>query len=379
MAEVPFSALIDARPLAAFDLGPTHPLRNTRLRLTFDLIQAYGLHDLPAARVLPTREATFEEMAVFHRSEYLRILRDAETGPSGPDLWPYGLGTGDNPLFPGMYAWSALVAGGSLLAMELVETGGLQVAFNFAGGLHHAAAARASGFCYVNDAAVIITHLVRRGRRVAYVDIDAHHGDGVQYAFDGTDQVLTISLHESGRSLFPGTGFVEEVGRGAGAGFSVNVPFLPGTDDEIFLWAFEEVVPPLVRAFRPDVLVTQLGVDTHRTDPLTNLSLTLRGYAEAIRRFRGLAPRWIALGGGGYDLANVPRAWTAAWAIMNGVEVPDALPPAFLVEFQRLGFTPTRLLDDPYPNQGPARDRAWRFAKEQVEWLRASVFPRHGL
>ncbi len=379
MTTAPETAFIYSERYQQFDYGPDHPLRNTRLALTYELCQAYGLLSLPGTRLVEARDATEEEIIAFHRPDYVEVFRVADRGQAPPTLWDYGLGTSDNPIFPGVYAWSLLSTGASLRAMELVDSGQVACAFNIAGGLHHAAAARAAGFCYFNDAAVIIKHLVRRGRRVAYVDIDAHHGDGVQFGFYDTDQVLTLSIHESGESLFPGTGFVEEIGRGRGIGYAVNVPLLAGSDDEIFLWALDQVVPPLLAAFNPDVVVTQLGADTHRTDPLTNLALTTNGFAEAVRRLRSLCRRWIALGGGGYNLENVPRSWTLAWAIMNQREVSDELPESFRATFQRLGFRPSRIRDDPYLAEASTREQAWRLVREQVHRLQQLVFPLHGM
>jgi len=379
MTTVPRTAFIYSDRYQQFDYGPGHPLRNTRLALTHELCQAYGLLSLPTTQLVEARDATEEEVAAFHRPDYVDVLRAADRGHMPPNLWDYGLGTSDNPIFPGVYAWSLLTTGASLQAMELVDAGQVDCAFNIAGGLHHAAAARAAGFCYINDAAVIIKHMVRRGRRVAYVDIDAHHGDGVQFGFYDTDRVLTISIHESGESLFPGTGFVEEIGRGRGIGYAVNAPLLPGSDDEIFLWVLDQVVPPLLTAFKPDVLVTQLGADTHRTDPLTNLALTTGGFAEAVRRLQPLCRKWIALGGGGYNLENVPRSWTLAWAIMNRREVPDEMPDSFRATFHRLGLNPSRVRDDPHVAEASAKEQAWRFVREQVRRLQILVFPHHGL
>ena len=333
-----------------FDYGPTHPMKISRLQLTYDLAETYRLF-LPShvslKEVIP---ATEEDLLLFHAEEYLDVLRAASEGLSIPNPWRFGLGTGDNPIFPGLYDWSALLTGASLQAARLLAEGEVPAAFNIAGGLHHAAAQRASGFCYVNDAAVAIAYLKRRGFKVAYVDIDAHHGDGVQHAFYDTDRVLTVSLHETGLTLFPGTGFPEEIGIGRGEGYSVNLPLYPETDDEIFLWALEEVIPLLLEAFRPDVLVTQLGIDTHQSDPLSNLRLTMRGFLQAVKLLQGSAPRWLALGGGGYNLANVPRAWTAVWALMAGIEIPSELPPAFLPRFRALGCKETSL---PIPRIGP--------------------------
>jgi acetoin utilization protein AcuC len=379
MHEPPPIAFFFSDEYARFDYGAAHPMRISRLALTVEVAGAYGLLDGPGVRVLPAKPAPDEDLHRFHRPEYLAALKRASAGETGWDLLRWGLGSGDNPTFPGLYEYSALLTGATLSAGRLVETGEVRVAFNIAGGLHHAAPARASGFCYVNDAAVLIAELLARGRRVAYVDIDAHHGDGVQFGFYDTDRVLTISLHETGETLFPGTGFPEETGTGPGEGFSVNVPLAPGTDDEIFLWALEAVVPPLLRAYAPDLLVTQLGIDTHRTDPLAHLKLTIQGFRRAVEILRGCDLPWVALGGGGYDLANVPRAWTAAWAVMTGREIPDLLPDAARRALQEQGIR-LETLSDPPPSPDPLeRAEAWRYARASVAAVRELIFPRFGL
>jgi acetoin utilization protein AcuC len=218
-----------------------------------------------------------------------------------------------------------------------------------------------------------ITRLLRRGKRVAYIDIDAHHADGVQKAFYDTNQVLTISLHESGYTLFPGTGFEQEIGEGKGEGYTVNLPFPSYTGDEIYLWSFEEVVPELVQAFKPDVVVTQLGVDTFYDDPLTNLHVTILGYEKVLKRIKELAPRWVALGGGGYDISNVARAWTLAWAVMNGIELRDELPESFQEEAARMGIEgrelrgrPKTHLDSQNKDNKAEMERVVRYIKEMV-------------
>jgi acetoin utilization protein AcuC len=238
---------------------------------------------------------------------------------------------------------------------------------------------RASGFCYVNDAVLAVLHLRDRGLRVAYVDIDAHHGDGVQFAFYDDPRVLTISIHERGERLFPGTGFVEETGIGEGVGYAVNVPLEVYSDDPVYGSAFEAVVPPILRAFRPDVVVAQLGIDSHRTDPLTHLALDVQGFARAARRIVELAPRLVALGGGGYDLPNVARAWTVAWAAMNSVELADSLPADFAADARRFGFRSLELWDPPSDVPEEIRRRAQDYADRQVDALRRHVFPAHRL
>ena len=321
-----------------YDYGPTHPLRIIRLKLTYGLIKSYGLLDLPSVQFIPTIKAEEKDLAAFHSEEYLNILKQANEGYPMGDAYFYGLGPGDNPIFPGLFNLSLLLTGATLQAVDFVADGKGEIAFNIAGGLHHAMRARASGFCYINDPVIGIMRLLNRGKRVAYIDIDAHHGDGVQKAFYETNQVLTISLHESGHTLFPGTGFEYEIGEGEGEGYSVNLPFPPHTEDEVYVWVFDEVVPELVHAFKPDVVVTQLGVDTFYDDPLTNLHLSIFGFERILKKIKNLASRWIALGGGGYNISNVARAWTLAWAVMNGIELNEKLPESFLKEAVEFGI-----------------------------------------
>jgi acetoin utilization protein AcuC len=316
---------------------------------------------------------------VFHAPEYLEVLKAANAGAQPARGASFGLGPGDNPVFRGVWEAAQLVAAGSLLAADLVARGEVDRAFHFAGGLHHALPDRASGFCYVNDAVLAIMHLRERGLRVAYVDIDAHHGDGVQYAFYGDPNVLTISVHERGERLFPGTGFVRELGEGEAAGFSVNLPLEAYTDTETYLPAFEAVVPPLLERFRPDVIVAQLGIDSHRTDPLTHLALDVQGFARALARIVPMASKLIALGGGGYDVRNVARAWTVAWAVLNNVELPAALPESFGDDVQRYGFGSLRLWDTPDPLPDDLRRAVNEYAARQVDAVQRTIFPFHQL
>lgn len=322
---------ISSPELWRYGFGGKHPLKQERLARTVALLQGYGAFDSDSATLVEPRLATDEELARFHTPEYIEVVKALSDGnlPNVPAR-RYGFGAGDNPVFKGMDKVSRLKSGGGLAGAERLLAGECDVAFNFSGGLHHAMPAKASGFCIYNDIAVTIAWLLTQGQRVAYVDIDAHHGDGVQAAFEDTHQVLTISLHQDGHTLFPGTGFVDETGRGAGEGTSVNVPLYPQTDDETYLWAFREVVPPLVRRFAPDVLVSQLGVDTHHTDPLTYMGLTTRGHEALVREFAALTPgKWFACGGGGYNLDVVPRSWTLAFGVMSEQRFPDELPQSY--------------------------------------------------
>lgn len=367
------NAFIYSDKYIGYSYGPTHPMKLERLKLTFDLINAYGLLDLPSAVLVEAKEASEDDILVFHTPEYIKALKRANEGKEFLGAWHYKLGHSDNPIVKGLYDLSLLSAGASLQAARLVEGGNVSAAFNIAGGLHHAMSGRASGFCYLNDIVVAINHLTSQGKKIAYIDIDAHHGDGVQSAFYDTDRVLTISIHESGRYLFPGTGFEHEIGIRAGKGYAVNVPLAPYSDDYVFRLTFDEVVPPLIEAYKPDIIVSQLGVDTFATDPLTHLNLTTNGYVSVVSEIKTMAPKWIALGGGGYDLSNVARGWTLAWAIMNEVELPDELPAKYLKEAARFGINDEKLRDEPY--EEPDRDWLVKEAKRVVESLKQIVFP----
>jgi acetoin utilization protein AcuC len=370
------TAFVYSDGFSLFDYGAAHPLKTFRLKLTYELIEACGLLSAADERLVEPGTASDEDLLSFHTRDYIDMLRRTNSGKAVAGAGAYGLGPGDNPIFAGMLDWSRLVTGASLRAASLVESGEAAVAFNIAGGLHHAVASRASGFCYINDPVIAIQSLVRRGRRVAYIDIDAHHGDGVQEAFYHTDRVLTISLHETGALLFPGSGFEQETGAGAGSGYSVNVPLPPETDDELFLYAFDAVVPPLVKAFRPDIVVSQLGVDTFRTDPLAHLNYTTNGFCGTLRRIKALAPKWVALGGGGYDVANVARAWTLAWAIMNDVEAPDEIPGAFLRQYPHAGFRGRKLRDGPFVVTGGRKEEMWREVERVIGYIKEQVLRR---
>ena len=373
------TALVHSEKADGFDYGREHPLRMERLGLTWRLMRAYGLTTLPNTRVVSPEAAAETDIARYHTREYMDVLKRADSGLDPADGAVYGLGLGDNPVFRGLWEVAQLVAAGSLTAADLVASGAVERAFHFAGGLHHAFPDRASGFCYVNDAVLAILRLREHGLRVAYIDIDAHHGDGVQHAFYADPDVLTISTHERGERLFPGTGFVREQGEGAGVGFSVNLPLEAYTDSAVYLPAFEAVVPPLIARFKPDVIVAQLGVDAHRTDPLTHLQLDIQGFATAVRRIAELSPQLLALGGGGYDLQNVARGWTAAWAVINGVELPNELPASYAVDARAAGFRVTTLWDAPVSVPDEIQAAVRDYVGHQVSSVRETVFPHHGI
>lgn len=377
--EVSKTAFLYSDEFAKFDYGPTHPFKIFRLKLTYDLMKAYGLLSPPYTQYIEAKRAEDEELLQFHDSEYIEVLKAANVGIEIPGAYYYGLGPGDNPVFKGLYDWSKLVTGASLQAASLVENGEVDIAFNISGGLHHAMTSRASGFCYVNDIAIAILSLLKKGKRVAYIDIDAHHGDGVQEAFYTSDKVLTISIHETGRMLFPGTGFENETGKNEGEGYSVNIPMPPSSDDELLVSVFNEIVPPLIEKFRPDIVVTQLGVDGFSSDPLTHLNYTNNGYCEVVKKIKEISPKWVALGGGGYDIANVAKAWTLAWAIMNEVEIPDDIPDNFLKEYLQEGFWSRKMRDEMYLEKGVRKDQMREEVERVIGFIKEKVFVKVGL
>ena len=327
-------AFIYSGALGNYQLSPTHPFKPERIELTRDLL--HHADNLGREQEHEPDLISERELLSVHVREYVEIVKAVSGGERLHDAYRHGLGTGDNPIFDGMHDAVLGVCAATCTAVELVASGRVERAVNLSGGLHHALADRASGFCVYNDLALGIEHATRRhGLRVAYIDIDAHHGDGVQWFFFERSDVMTISLHESGRYLFPGTGHPYEIGKGDGRGLSVNAPLEPFTDDESFIDVFDTVVPVALRAFQPDLLVLQAGADAHRNDPLADLALSTHGMAACYQRVSDLADelcqgRLVATGGGGYDAyRTVPRAWALLWGAVSRQKVPEALPEAW--------------------------------------------------
>ena len=371
-----------------YDFGRGHPMDPVRLSLTMALVRAFGLDRLPGVTVTAAPAAGDSTLALVHEPGYVAAVRKAaETGEPDPGR---GLGTEDNPAFPAMHEASALIAGQSVAAAQAVWHGSRAV--NFAGGLHHAMPGAASGFCVYNDAALAVARLLELGaERVAYVDVDVHHGDGVEAVFRDDPRVLTISLHEHPRTLFPQTGWPTDVGGPGAEGSAANVALPAGTGDAGWLRAFHAVVPQLLAAFRPQVLVSQHGADTHIEDPLAHLAVSLdaqRAVAASIAELaeRHAGGRWLALGGGGYAVADVvPRTWTHLVAIAAGrpIAPETATPEDWRAEvFRRTGQrAPERMTD--------GADGAWKDfdggydpanrLDQAVLATRRAVFPHHGL
>jgi acetoin utilization protein AcuC len=365
-----------------YDFGPGHPLTPRRFGPGIDLLRAVG-----AEPGLAPEPAADQELLAVHARRYVEVVKRLSADPDGPP--EAGIGGGDNPPFPGMHEAAAAVAGGSLRAMEALLRGDVEHAHHPGGGLHHAMRDRASGFCVYDDPALAIARARRDGLRVLYVDLDVHHGDGVEAIFRDDPSVLTLSFHESGRYLFPGTGWATEVGEGAAAGTVVNVPFEPLVGESAWLGAVRRLLPELAASFGADIIVSQHGADSHAWDPLANLRVTTTAMSEAARLVDAVAHRWgsgrwLATGGGGYDVYRVvPRAWALTWLAGAHREVPSTIPAAWrerwAAEAERWGQAPPpeRFLDE--PNAGVPIDRAQELADlvagGTVDLVRRAVVP----
>ncbi len=381
--------------MTAYNFGHGHPMAPERMELTARLAGSLGLLDLEHVTVAAPGVASDEELAMVHSPEFVAAVRRVSADPATEDL-ERGLGTEDDPAFAGMHEASARLAGGSLLAAAAILDGSAVRAVNFGGGMHHASRERASGFCIYNDAALAIQRLLDGGvRKVAYIDVDAHHGDGTQNIFWDDPRVLTISLHETGLTLFPGTGFANEIGGPGAEGTAVNVALPAGTGDAGWLRAFHAVVPQLVGAFEPEVIVSQHGCDSHRLDPLTHLNISVDGQREAATAVGNLAARhcanrWISTGGGGYNVVTVvPRSWSHLIAIAAGRPVPLRTPvPEDWRSYVRDKYGAKYGVEPPAA-MGDGVDLWWRSwevgfdpndeVDRSVMATRKEVFPLHGL
>src|SRR5271165_7048643 len=377
--------------LAAYDFGTGHPMAPARVELTIELARAFGLFAQAGVSVETPAPATDAELELVHDPCYIAGVRLAGEPDPDPSVLDFGLGTEDDPVFPGVHDASALVAGATLAAARAVWTGAAQHGASIAGGLHHAMRGSASGFCVYNDPAIAIAWLLRQGaERVAYVDVDVHHGDGVQAAFYDDPRVLTISLHEHPAALWPGTGLPSERGGPGAKGSAANVALPAGTRDAGWLRAFHAVVPPLLRAFRPAILVSQHGCDTHRLDPLADLELSIDAQRAAHAAIHALAHqvaggRWLLTGGGYYLLQVVPRTWAHLLAEAAGHPIdPGARIPAAWREYasRRTGFqAPEFMTEGNEP--GYARFESGYDPADSLDQAimatRAAVFPEHGM
>lgn len=355
------------------------PFKTQRAGMTRRILASMGLLSGGHREQRAPAPASREALERFHTASYLDTLADAAGGNLDVEGLYMGLGTSDCPVFGDVYRQSALAVGATLTGMEAILSGEAAVAFNPSGGLHHASSSRASGFCYLNDVALACLHLADRGQRVVYLDVDAHHGDGVQTAVYDRSDVLTISCHESGRTLFPGTGFEDEIGEGEGLGYAVNVPLPPETYDAALLRAFRAVAVPLMEAFNPDVVVLQLGLDGLVGDPLTHLGYTNNVYVEIIRHVQSLGKPVLATGGGGYNPENTARGWALCWATLCGEDIDEdvtlGLGGVMLESTEWAGG----LRDRAHPVDEQVKERVDAAVETTVLTVKQNVFPHHGL
>lgn len=359
-----------------------HPFNPIRLELTLDLLKK--MNAIRDEDIISPRMATDEELKLVHLPEYINAVKKAGNGELPQDVAEsYGIGTEDTPIFPNMHEASALLVGGTLTAADYVMTGKAQHAVNLGGGLHHGFKGKASGFCVYNDSSVAIKYIQEKyNARVLYIDTDAHHGDGVQWSFYDDPNVCTLSIHETGRYLFPGTGNVNERGQGKGYGYSFNIPVDAFTEDESWLEVYTTAFEEIAEFFKPDIILTQNGADAHYLDPLTHLSGTMRLFREIPKLAHKIAHKycdgkWIAVGGGGYDIRRVvPRAWALVWLEMSeNLDCFGNLPLQWVEEWQKKTKVPLPLAWDDPDDLYPPIPRKTEITEKNKQTLEKALYP----
>jgi acetoin utilization protein AcuC len=373
------SVFVYSLELEKYHYPSEHPFNTVRAKRVRQIVGSMGLLSgsgrievapVPAERVV---------LKKFHTARYLHALKKASDGHLDTEALKMGIGSSDCPIFKGLYEYAVLVTGGTLVAAKMILSGETELAFNPSGGYHHAGPELAAGFCYINDVALACIVLAEHGKRVLYLDVDVHHGDGVANAFYDRSDVMTISFHENPKALFPGTGFEHETGKGEGEGYCVNVPLPVGTYDQAYIKAFEEIALPLITAYNPDVIVFELGADALAGDPLAHLQLTNNTYAEIINHIMSFGKPILATGGGGYNVENTVRAWSLAWSVFCGADRSEDVDHAV-----------GGVLLETTEWQGGLRDRALAVTKQQknavepaieavVQKIKKTIFPVHGL
>jgi acetoin utilization protein AcuC len=373
------SVFVYSSELEKYPYPPEHPFNVSRAKKVREIVSSMGLLSGNGISEVAPVAAERVVLKKFHTARYLHALKKAAAGHLDAEALKMGIGSPDCPVFKGLYDYAVLATGGTLTAAKMILSGETELAFNPSGGYHHAEPELAAGFCYINDVALACIVLAEKVKRVLYLDVDVHHGDGVANAFYERSDVMTISFHQNPKTLFPGTGFEDEIGTGKGKGYCVNVPLPVGTYDQAYMKAFEAVAPPLIKAYNPDVIVFQMGADALAGDPLANLQLTNNTYAEIINHIMSFGKPILATGGGGYNVENTVRAWALAWSIFCGADKDEdtshAMGGVFLESTEW---------------QAGLRDRALAVTKQQrnavepaietvVRYIKKTVFPIHGL
>lgn len=373
------AAFIYSTVFENYSYPPEHPFNTIRAKMTLDTVKSMGFMNSPSQVVVKPWPAKRLVLKKFHSARYLHALEEASDGKWGAEALNMGLGTSDCPVFKGMFEYAVLAVGATLTGAQLILDGKANVAFNPSGGYHHAHPEQAAGFCYINDSALACILFAEQGKKVLYLDVDVHNGDGVAAAFYERNDVMTISLHQNPKTLFPGTGFEDEIGKGAGRGFCVNIPLPIGTFDEAYMHAFNTTVMPLIGAFKPDVFVFEFGADALAGDPLANLMLTNNVYADIIKLLLGFDKPVLMTGGGGYNVPNTVRAWALGWSVLCGIE-PEydqtlGLGGVMLQTTEWAGG----LRDRHLPVNSQQRDAVFPTLNDTLDRLKATLFPLHGL
>jgi len=367
--------LIYSSSLSSFEFGPDHPFKPDRAARMMELLNRYSLIYENNQEIIDPEPIEEDLLKLFHSKKYLNLLKKSSEGIFDLEMLEAGIGNPDNPVIIGIYDFFRKAAGGTHHGAMMLLNNEADFVFNPHGGFHHAGKNYAEGFCYINDIAITIQDLVNKGQKVAYIDIDVHHGNGVQDAFYSTDRVLTISIHETGKTLYPWGGYENETGIKMGEGYNINIPLLEGTDDDVYLYAFESLIPEAVKKFNPDILLAEIGGDVHMEDPLAHLSLTSNGYKKAISIIRGLCPKILATGGGGYNLYKTSALWTIAWAEFCQIKPFDNFAGSVGGMMYGPETKSGQLEDPPFALKGEIREKCMQESKRIVRYVQKNILP----
>jgi acetoin utilization protein AcuC len=374
------AVFIHSDEIERFHYPPRSPFKTERAGMTRSILRSIDRYTGAGRSEAPPVPAASADLGLFHTRDYLEVLKQASAGTVDPArALAAGLGSEETPIFRDLHDYAVLASGGTLGGARMVLDGAVDVAFNPSGGYHHAERERAGGFCYINDIVLACSVLAGADRRVLCVDIDAHHGNGTQEAFYRTSQVLTVSLHESGHTLYPWGGFENEIGEADGRGYNVNLPVPAGTDDEAYGAAFAQIVPPLAEAYDPDVVVLEIGMDILSVDPLTHLNMTNNVLADIIRAMKRTGKPILATGGGGYHPESTARGWAVAWLELCGIDIEEDLTIGMGGVFLGTNEWQAGLRDMRVYSRGETRNETVRRLRTSVEYLKRHVFPIHGL
>ena len=372
------SVFIYSKDLDKYPYPAEHPFNTIRAKRVREIANSMGFLSGNGIREVAPEPIDRIVLKKFHSARYLHVLKEVSEGKFNPEALGMGIGTSDCPVFKGLYEGAILAGGGTVVGAKLILSGEADGVFNPSGGFHHAGPEQASGFCYINDVAIACDVLAEEGKRVLYLDVDVHHGDGVVYAFFDRRDVMTVSMHQNPRTLFPGTGFEDEIGEGQGKGYCVNIPLPIGTYDEAYIKTFEALVLPLIGAYRPNVFVFELGADALAGDPLAHLALTNNVYVEIINHLLSFNKPILMTGGGGYNIGNTVRAWALAWSVLCGADSPNhepALGGVMLSSTEWQGG----LRDQVLAVSNQQHDAVMPAIENTIKVIKSTVFPIHGL